>query len=146
MFSMTIILAILAVGFLITTLISVAVNVLFVWKFPFIVKGLFAKRFVFFCGIDGSLRPEPARVEGYGMRTDTGTYNFEREDVVTFYGIPSIIVYRPIARAIRPNIAPIFRKLKKAGIKNKRAYASILDSKKMSLEEFKQTFEVVASE
>ena len=146
MFSMTIILAILAVGFLITTLISVAVNVLFVWKFPFIVKGLFAQRFVFFCGIDGSIRPEPARVEGYGMRTESGTYNFEREDVVTFYGIPSIIVYRPIARAIRPNIAPIFRKLKKAGIKNKRAYASILDSKRMTLEEFKQTFEVVASE
>jgi hypothetical protein len=146
MFNMTIILAILAVGFLITTLVSVAVNILFVWRFPFILKSLFAQRLVFFCGIDGSIRPEPARVEGYGMRTESGTYNFEREDVVTFYGIPSIIVYRPIARAIRPNIAPIFRKLKKAGIKNKRAYASILDSKRMTLEEFKQTFEVVASE
>ncbi|WP_321417262.1 hypothetical protein [uncultured Methanomethylovorans sp.] len=146
MFNMTIVLAILAVGFLITTLLSVAVNVLFVFKFPFILKSLFAQRLVFFCGIDGSIRPEPARVEGYGMRTDTGTYNFEREDVVTFYGIPSILVYRPIARAIRPNIAPIFRKLKRAGIKNKTAYASIIDSKRMSLDEFKQTFEVVVSE
>jgi hypothetical protein len=146
MINLTIILAIIAIILLIATIASVAVNILLVWRFPFIFRGIFAQRFVFFCGIDGSIRPEPARVEGYGMRTDSGVYNFEREDVVTFCGVPSILVYRPIAKAIRPNIAPIFRKLKKAGIKNKNAYKEIVESKPMSLEDFKANFEVAVNE
>ncbi|WP_321418184.1 hypothetical protein [uncultured Methanomethylovorans sp.] len=146
MINLSIILAIIAVILLIATIASVAVNILLVWRFPFILRGIFAQRFVFFCGIDGSIRPEPARVEGYGMRTDSGVYNFEREDVVTFCGVPSILVYRPIAKAIRPNIAPIFRKLKKAGIKNKNAYKEIIESKPMSMEDFKANFEVAVNE
>lgn len=144
--NLTIILVIVAVLLFLSTIASVCVNILFVWRFPFIVKGIFAQRFVFFCGIDGSLRPEPARVEGYGMRTDSGMYNFDREDVVTFCGVPSIIVYRPIAKAIRPPIAPIFRKLKKAGIKNKNAYKQIVESKPMTVEEFNAQFEVTSNE
>ena len=141
---MAILLGIVAVVLLIVALISIVLNVMFCWKFPFILKGLFAQRFVFFCGIDGTLRPVPGKVEGYGVRTAEGTYNFEREDVVTFFGIPSIIVYRPIAKAIRPNIAPVFRKLKKAGIKNRSQFESVLDSKPMSKEEFMKEMEVAA--
>lgn len=112
-------------------------------KFPWILKCMGASSLVMLCDADGTLTPTPAeKVVGVFRTKKDGSFTYERTDVLTCGKIPTIVAYKPIMRAIRLDIAGIFRKLKKLGVGSKRSYLEIVNATEMTPEEFRQQYEI----
>jgi len=114
--------------------------IILIWYWcPYVFRIMFAKRLVWLCHPDGTFEPVPAKLEGVAYKTKkNGIFEFEKEDVFLFGNKPSIIVYSPYSRAIRPKVIPVLMQLKKLGIDRYDYLQAIINSVEMSPEEFRQ--------
>ncbi len=114
--------------------------IILIWYWcPYVFRIMFAKRLVWLCHPDGTFEPVPAKLEGVAYKTKkNGIFEFEKEDVILFGNKPSIIVYSPYSRAIRPKVIPVLTQLKKLGIDRYDYLQAIINSVEMSPEEFRQ--------
>ena len=115
---------------LIWALISTGMLILAWYWVPYFTRIMFARRLVWLCHPDGTLEPVPATLEGVAYRTKTkGVFEYEKEDVFLFGNKPSIIVYSPYSKAIRPKVMPVLQKLKELGIERYDQLMAILNSR-----------------
>jgi len=114
--------------------------IILIWYWcPYVFRIMWARRLVWICHPDGTLEPVGAKLEGVAYRTKkNGVFEFEKEDVFLFGNKPSIIVYSPYSKAIRPKILPVLQQLKKLGIDRYDFLHAILNSKEMSPDEYEE--------
>lgn len=138
---------ILAGVFGLSTISMFFVLMMVISKFPWALRCMNAKSLVFVCDADGTLEPNAAeKVVGVFKTKRYGSFSYERGDVLTCGKVPSIIVYKPIMRAVRTDVAGIFRELKGQGISGKRAYLEIANAEEMTADEFRSQYNVVEAE
>jgi hypothetical protein len=128
-----------------TTLGSVGINFFLVVvigfifvKFPSLLGLMFAKRVVWEVAGDGNMHPSPAKAIGGAMRTKKGVYFYERPDCVTFHGIQGIIAHMASdAKAIRPELQPVFSLMKRLNVSNREKLLTLLNARVMTMPEYK---------
>lgn len=108
-------------------------------KFPSLVGLLFAKACVWEVGGNGNMLPSPAKMIGQAMKTKKGVYFYEREDCVGFHGIQGIIANMASdAKAIRPELQPVFSLMKKLNIGNRERLFALLNAHPVTMKEYKE--------
>jgi len=103
---------------------------------PYALRVALARRLVWVCYQDGTLEPVPAKIEGRAYKTKKhGIFSFEKEDVLYYGNKPSIIVYKPYSKALRPKAVSVLKKLKEKGIDRYNVLYAILNAKLVGKEE-----------
>lgn len=117
--------------------------IILIWYWcPYVFRIMFARRLVWICHTDGTFEPVPAKLEGLAYKTKkNGIFEFEKEDVFYFGNKPSIIVYSPYSKALRPKIIPVLMRLKMLGIDRYDMLQMILNSVEISPSEFARFME-----
>ena len=125
-------------GSVIVNFFQLAVIVIIFARFPSILGLLFAKRVVWEVAGDGNMRPSPAKAIGGAMRTKKGVYFYERPDVVSYHGIQGIIAHMASdAKAIRPELQPVFSLMKRLNVNNREKLLALLNARVIQMSEYK---------
>lgn len=107
-------------------------------KFPSLLGLMFAKRVVWEVAGDGNMHPSPAKAIGGAMRTKKGVYFYERPDCVTFHGVQGIIAHMASdAKAIRPELQPVFSLMKRLNVSNREKLLTLMNARVMTMPEYK---------
>jgi hypothetical protein len=107
--------------------------------FPSLRVILFSKRFVWEVASDGIMEAKPAKTIGGAYITSTGTYFFEKRDVLSVHGKKCVIAHASTdSKVIRPEIQPVLSIMKKLKIDTREKLEAILGSPLVSQADYQK--------